>query len=58
MVPVGNDIFRRIVVRASHMPQVEPSTFSLQGWTERAYYEVCSNPAVYAAMDKKTAAGK
>jgi len=58
MVPVGNDIFRRIVVRSSRMTQIETSTFSFKRWTERAYYEVCANPAVYAALDKKSAAGK
>lgn len=59
MVPVGNDIFRRIVVRASRMPQVDPKGFLLQTWTERSYYEVCANPAIYAALEKKkTAASK
>jgi hypothetical protein len=58
MVPVGNDIFRRIVVRSSRMPQVDPKGFLLQKWTERSYYEVCANPAVYAALEKKMAAGK
>lgn len=58
MVPVGNDIFRRIVVRASRMPQVDAKAFQLQKWTERSYYEVCANPAVYAALEKKAAAGK
>ncbi len=58
MVPVGNDIFRRIVVRASRMPQVDAKGFLLQQWTERSYYEVCANPAIYAALEKKMAAGK
>jgi class 3 adenylate cyclase len=58
MVPVGNDIFRRIVVRASHMPHIDPRSFTLKTWTERSYYEVCANPSVYAALEKKTAAGK
>ena len=58
MVPVGNDIFRRIVVRASKMPQIDPRAFSLLNWTERAYYEVCASPAVYAALEKKSAAAK
>jgi hypothetical protein len=58
MVPVGNDIFRRIVVRASHMPQIDPHGFTLQQWTDRGYYEVCANPAIYAALEKKSAAGK
>ena len=58
MVPVGNDIFRRIVVRASKMPQIDPRAFSFLNWTERAYYEVCASPAVYAALEKKSAAAK
>ena len=58
MVPVGNGIFRRIAVRASRMPQIDPRGFNLQRWTERNYYEVCSNPAVYAALEKKSAAGR
>ena len=58
MVPVGNDIFRRIVVRASKMPQIDPRAFSLQKWTERGYYEVCTNPAIYSGLEKKAAAGK
>jgi hypothetical protein len=28
----------------------------LQGWTDRTYYEVCTDPAVYAALEKKKAA--
>src|SRR5436309_849157 len=57
-VPIGNDIFRKIVVRVSRIPQIDPSTFSLHKWTERTYYEVCTNPAVYAALEGKAAAGK
>lgn len=58
MVPVGNDIFRKIVVRSSRIPQITASDFSLQRWTERPYYEVCSNSAVYASPEAKAAAGK
>jgi hypothetical protein len=58
LVPLGNDIFRKILVRASRIPQVAQQKFSLQNWTERWYYEVCSNPAVYAALEARAAAGK
>jgi len=58
LVPLGNDIFRKILVRASRIPQVAQQNFSLQNWTERWYYEVCSNPAVYAALEARAAAGK
>jgi hypothetical protein len=58
LVPVGNDIFRKIVVRASRIPQIDPSDFSLQQWTDKWYYEICSNPAIYAALEGKATAGK
>jgi hypothetical protein len=58
LVPVGNDIFRKIVVRGSRMPQIDPHNFSVQLWTERWYYEVCSNPAIDAKLEGKAAAGK
>ncbi len=58
LVPLGNDIFRKIVVRASRIPRIDPATFSLQEWTDRQYYEVCSNPAVYAPVEGKAASGK
>jgi len=58
LVPVGNDIFRKIVVRGSRMPQIDPHNFSVQHWTERWYYEVCSNPAIDAKLEGKAAAAK
>jgi hypothetical protein len=35
---------------------VHPEDFSLQGWSDRSYYEVCTDPAIYAALEKKKAA--
>jgi len=58
LVPVGNDIFRKIVVRGSRMPQIDPHNFSVQLWTERWYYEICSNPAIDAKLEGKAAAAK
>jgi hypothetical protein len=58
LVPVGNDIFRKIVVRGTRMAQIDPHSFSVQHWTERWYYEVCSNPAIDAKLEGKAAAGK
>jgi hypothetical protein len=55
LVPVGSDIFRRIVVRASRIPLVENTTFNLTQWTEQMLYEVCMNPAAYDAAEKKSA---
>jgi hypothetical protein len=55
-VPVDRDIFRSIVVRQSRIPRIDPADFSVQGWTDRQYYEVCTDPAIYAALEKGKAA--
>ena len=57
-VPVDRDIFRKIVVRQSRVPRINVEDFSVQGWTDRTYYEVCTDPAIYAALEKKKAAGR
>ncbi len=55
-VPVGRDIFHKIVVRVSRVPRINTQDFSVQGWTEKTYYEVCTDPAIYAALEKKKGA--
>jgi hypothetical protein len=57
-VPVGRDIFRKIVVRESRIPRIDPADFSVKGWTERSYYEICTDPAIYAALEKKKGAAR
>jgi hypothetical protein len=57
-VPIDRDIFRKIVVRQSRVPRIHIEDFSVQGWTDRSYYEVCTDPAIYAALEKKKAAGR
>lgn len=57
LVPLGNDIFRKIIVRGTRMPQIDPRDFSVQRWTDHWCYEVCSNPVIYAKLEGKTAAG-
>src|ERR1700722_5137049 len=57
-VPVDRDIFRKIVVRESRVPRVNAEDLSVQGWTDRTYYEVCTDPAIYAALEKKKAAAR
>jgi hypothetical protein len=56
LVPVGNDIFRKIIIRQSRVAQVDPRTSAFRNWTERCYYEVCSNPAIYAMLEEGSAA--
>jgi class 3 adenylate cyclase len=55
-VPVDRDIFRKIVIRQSRVPRINVDDFSVQGWTDRTYYEVCTDPAIYAALEKKKSA--
>ncbi|HZP18464.1 MAG TPA: hypothetical protein VFB00_10885 [Terriglobales bacterium] len=55
VVPVGSDVFRRIVVRATRIPMVETTSFNLVQWTDALLYEVCVNAAVYDAIEKKSA---
>ena len=57
-VPVDRDIFRKIVVRQSRMPRINIEDFSVHGWSERCYYEICTDPAIYAALEKKKAAAR
>jgi hypothetical protein len=57
-VPVDRDIFRKIVVRESRIPRIDSADFSIKGWTERRYYEICTDAAIYAALEKKKAIGR
>jgi class 3 adenylate cyclase len=57
-VPVDRDIFRKIVVRESRIPRIDPADFSVKGWTDRKYYEVCTDPAIYAALEKRKGAAR
>ena len=55
-VPVDRDIFRKIVVRESRIPRIDSADFSVKGWTERLYYEVCTDPGIYAALERRKGA--
>ena len=55
LVPVGADIFRRLLIRVSQAPVVETADMRLVRWTENPVYEVCTNPAVYTALEKTVA---
>jgi len=52
LVPLGGDLFHRIVVREGTIARVDASNFSFLGWTERRYYEVCTNNALYDAIER------
>jgi hypothetical protein len=49
-VPIANGVFRKIAIRRNRIAQVDVRDLSILHWTDRWYYEVCANPAVYAAL--------
>jgi len=55
-VPISNGVFRKIVIRKNRIAQVDVRDLSILRWTDRHYYEVCANPAVYAALPGEKAA--
>ena len=58
-VPIANGMFRKIVIRRNRIAQVDVRDLSILRWTDRYYYEVCANPAVYAALPgEKSASAK
>jgi hypothetical protein len=59
LVPVATNLggtasFHRIVVRDARIPHINAVDMSLREWTDRRYYEVCTNAAVYDLLDAKS----
>jgi hypothetical protein len=55
-VPVANGVFRKIAIRKNRIAQVDVRNLSILRWTDRYYYEVCANPAVYAVLAEEKSA--
>jgi hypothetical protein len=51
LVPLGGGMFHRIVVREARIPRIDASNFSFKSWTDRKYYEVCTNEAIYEYLE-------
>jgi hypothetical protein len=56
LVPVAQGSFHRLVVRQGRIPHIEARDFSLKQWTDRLYYEVCTNSAIYEYVEQGSAA--
>ncbi|HWX54516.1 MAG TPA: hypothetical protein VN176_07975 [Verrucomicrobiae bacterium] len=52
VVPVGQGLFHRIVVRHGRVAHIDVRDFSLKQTTDRSYYEVCTHPQIYAAIER------
>jgi hypothetical protein len=57
LVPVATGIFHKIVVREASIPHIDAREFQLRDWTERRYYEVCTNAEIYEYLEQAKAAG-
>ncbi|MFI5113576.1 MAG: hypothetical protein ACHP7J_00425 [Terriglobales bacterium] len=55
-VPLANRVFRKVVIRKGRVAHLDVRDFSLQRWTDKFYFEVCANPAVYEALSAERSA--
>jgi len=60
VVPVGAGSFHNLVIRESRIPHVDARDFHLKNWTDRSYYEVCTNEEIYEYLsgEAHASAGK
>lgn len=56
MVPLGQGLFHKIVVREGRIARIDPRDFALKQFTDQPYYEVCTHPRIYAAIENVHAA--
>src|SRR5260370_19110187 len=56
LVPLSSGSFHSLVVREAVVPHIDASGFALKRWTERPYYEVCTQAAVYEMVEKRASA--
>lgn len=43
LVPVASGAFHKILIREANIPHIDARDFSLKEWTDRKYYEICTN---------------
>jgi hypothetical protein len=51
LVPLGQGSFHHIIVREGLVTHVDPRDFSFKNVTDRHYYEVCTHPKIYQAIE-------
>ena len=57
VVPIGGGLFHKIAIREGVIPHIDGRDFSLKQYTDRRYYEVCTNSAIYSALEGGMGAG-
>ena len=56
LVPLGGGIFHLVVLREARIAHIEASDFSFKSWTDRRYYEVCTNQKIYDFVETQSKA--
>jgi hypothetical protein len=51
MAPLGNGVFHRVVIREDRIARVDARDLSLKEYTDQHYYEVCTHPRIYHAIE-------
>lgn len=51
VVPIGQGLFHRIAIREGAIAHIDARDFSLKRYTDRRYYEICTNAAIYKALE-------
>lgn len=51
MVPLSQGSFHQIVIREGRIAHVDARDFSLKQITDSYYYEICTHPTIYKAID-------
>jgi hypothetical protein len=51
MVPLSQGSFHQIVIREGRIAHVDARDFSLKRITDSYYYEVCTHPKIYQAIE-------
>ena len=51
VVPIGQGLFHRIAIREGVVAQIDARDFSLKRYTDRHYYELCTNARIYQALE-------
>lgn len=51
VVPLGQGSFHRIIIREGRIAHIDARDFSLKQITDNPYYEVCTHPKIYHAIE-------
>jgi hypothetical protein len=53
LVPVAPEVFHRIIIREAKTPRINATDFSVKHWTDRLYYEICTNDSIFEMTEIK-----